>query len=281
LLSGEGPPLHPAAAQLTTVRPPLFGESKYRRADIKVLGRNELTKTSGLLLIVLHLLPSLIFAGFFFILSRVFIQYGLTGYLALLILVPVCLVPIELGVMLFWSSRFSGRRAVMEAVVYRRQGTAAEYILLPSLLFICWGVLSIPMSPIYQYLESHLANYLPSWTTQEALIRGLIGVSQTQRSITLGLGVILSGFVAPIVEELYFRGFLLPRMEHWGWMAPVVNSLLFAIYHFYFPGNIPGIFLTWLPISYVVMRTKNWRIGAVVHSLINLWGVFSLTQLIT
>jgi membrane protease YdiL (CAAX protease family) len=250
-------------------------------SDIITYGSNRQTKISGPLLIALHLLPGLIFAGFFFVLSRVFIQRGLTGYLALLISIPVCLAPIELGVMILWSARFTGRRSLLEAVVYRRQGTAAEYMVMPLLLFICWGVLSIPMSPIYQYVETHLAIFLPSWTTQEALIRGLIGVSHTQRSITLGLAVILSGFVAPVVEELYFRGFLLPRMEHWGWVAPVVNSLLFAIYHFYFPGNVPGIFVAFLPISYVVMLTKNWRIGAVVHSLINLWGVFSLTQLIT
>jgi hypothetical protein len=250
-------------------------------SDIITYGSNRQTKISGLLLIALHLLPGLIFAGFFFVLSRVFIQRGLTGYLALLISIPVCLAPIELGVLILWSARFTGRRSLLEAAVYRRQGTAAEYMVMPLLLFICWGVLSIPMSPIYQYVETHLAIFLPSWTTQEALIRGLIGVSHTQRSITLGLAVILSGFVAPVVEELYFRGFLLPRMEHWGWGAPVVNSLLFAIYHFYFPGNVPGIFVAFLPISYVVMLTKNWRIGAVVHSLINLWGVFSLTQLIT
>jgi membrane protease YdiL (CAAX protease family) len=250
-------------------------------SDASRRGSNSHTSISTTLLIALHLLPGLIFAGFFFVLSRAFIQNGYTGYLALLISIPICLAPIELGVMLFWSLRFTGRRAMMEAVVYRRQGTAVEYILLPPLLFICWAGLSIPMSPIYQYIETHLAIFLPSWTTQEALVRGLAGVSQFQLSVTLGLGVILSGFVAPIIEELYFRGFLLPRMEHWGWMAPVVNSLLFGIYHFYFPGNVPGIFVTWLPISYVVMRTQNWRIGAVVHSLINLWGVFSLSQLIT
>ena len=169
----------------------------------------------------------------------------------------------------------------MEAVAYRHPGKAADYIVMPLLLFICWGVLSIPMSSISQYVETHLAIFLPSWATQEALIRSLIGVSHSQRSVTLGLAVILSGFVAPVVEELYFRGFLLPRMEHWGWMAPVVNSLLFAIYHFYFPGNVPGIFVAFLPISYVAMLKKNWRIGAVVHSLINLWGVFSLAQLTT
>jgi hypothetical protein len=97
-----------------------------------------------------------------------------------------------------------------------------------------------------------------------------------QRSITLLLAVLLSGFVAPVVEELYFRGFLLPRMEHWGWAAPVVNSFLFAVYHFYFPENVPGIFVAFLPISYVVWVKKNWRIGVIVHSMFNLWGVFTL-----
>jgi len=60
------------------------------------LGRNGQTRTSGLLLITLHLLPGLVFAGFFFVLSHVFIQRGYTGYLALLILIPACLAPIEL-----------------------------------------------------------------------------------------------------------------------------------------------------------------------------------------
>jgi hypothetical protein len=47
------------------------------------------------------------------------------------------------------------------------------------------------------------------------------------------------------------------------------------------PGNVPGIFVAFLPISYVVMLKKNWRIGVIVHSLLNLWGVFSLARLIT
>ena len=246
---------------------------------ITIVGNGQI-KISGPLLIGLHLIPGLIFAGFFFVLSHVFIQCGFTGYLALLVLIPICLVPVELGVMLFCSTRFTRKRSLMEVIAYRCKASVAEYIFIPVLLLFCWSLLSIPMFPVYQYVEIHLGGFLPSWTTQEALIRGLTSVSQTQRSITLGLAVILSGFVAPIVEELYFRGFLLPRMEHWGWVAPLVNSFLFGIYHFYFPGNVPGIFVAWLPISYVVRAKKNWRIGAVVHILINLWGVYSLTRIV-
>jgi hypothetical protein len=70
------------------------------------------------LLITLHLLPGLVFAGFFFVLARVFIQHGLAGYLALLISIPVCLVPTKLGVMILWSTRVTGRRSFLGAVVY-------------------------------------------------------------------------------------------------------------------------------------------------------------------
>jgi membrane protease YdiL (CAAX protease family) len=240
------------------------------------LEKNGDSKLPGPLLIVLHLVPGIIFAVFFFVLSWMLIPRGLTAYLALLITIPACLVPMEIGLMLLWSVRFTGTRSLSEAIRYRRKGTAVEYVVLPLLLFLCWGVLAIALSPTSQYLEAHLPAWLPVWATQEALISGLTSCPPIQRNITLLLAVLLSGFVAPVVEELYFRGFLLPRMEHWGWAAPVVNSLLFAVYHFYFPGNVPGIFVAFLPIAYVVRIKKNWGIGAVVHSMINLWGVFTL-----
>jgi membrane protease YdiL (CAAX protease family) len=240
------------------------------------LEKNGHSRLPGPLLIVLHLVPGIIIAVFFFVLSWMLIRRGLTGYLALLITIPACLVPMEIGVMLLWSVRFTGTRSLSEAIRYRRKGTVVEYVVLPLFLFLCSGVLSIAVSPISQYLETHLPAGLPVWATQEALINGVASCPPIQRTITLLLAVLLSGFVAPVVEELYFRGFLLPRMEHWGWAAPVVNSLLFAVYHFYFPGNVPGIFVAFLPIAYVVRIKKNWGIGAIVHSMFNLWGVFSL-----
>jgi hypothetical protein len=37
---------------------------------------------------------------------------------------------------------------------------------------------------------------------------------------------LLNGVIGPVVEELYFRGFLLPRMEGLGRWAPLVNVTL-------------------------------------------------------
>jgi membrane protease YdiL (CAAX protease family) len=240
------------------------------------LEKNAHSGLPGLLLIVLHLAPGVVFAVFFYALSWLLIPRGFTAYLALLIAIPACLVPTQIGVMLLWSMRFTGTRSLSEAIKYRRKGTVAEYVAWPLLLFLCCGALSIAFGPITQYLDHHLSAWLPAWATQEALISGVMGCPPVQRNMTFLLAVLFSGLVAPVADELYFRGFLLPRMEHWGWAAPVVNSLLFAAYHFYFPGNVPGIFVEFLPIACVVRGTKNWQIGALVHSMFNLWSVFTL-----
>jgi membrane protease YdiL (CAAX protease family) len=231
---------------------------------------------SGPWLIALHLVPGLLFGVFFFVLSWLLIRRGLTAYLALMIAVPACLAPIEIGVMLLWSVRSTGTLSLSEAIRYRRKGTVVDYVVLPLLLFLCWGVLSIAVRPLALYLETHLPAWFPVWATQGALIDGLTSCPPIQRNITLVLAVLCSGFVAPVVEEMYFRGFLLPRMEHWGWAAPIVNALLFAVYHFYFPGNVPAIFVVFVPISVVVRVKKNWRIGLIVHSMANLWSVFTV-----
>ena len=236
---------------------------------------------SGPLLIALHLVPGLLFGVFFFVLSWLLIRGGLTAYLALLIAIPACLAPVEIGVMLFWSVRSTGSLSLPEAIRYRRKGTGVDYVVLPVLLFLCWGALSIALGPVATYLESHLPAWFPVWATQEAMIDGLTSCPPAQRNVTLVLAVLFSGFVAPAVEELYFRGFLLPRMARWGWAAPIVNALLFAVYHFYFPGNVPAIFVVFVPICVVVMVRRNWRIGWIVHTMANLWSVFQVFALVS
>jgi membrane protease YdiL (CAAX protease family) len=112
------------------------------------------------------------------------------------------------------------------------------------------------------------------------MIHKLSLVPSIQRWITLLLAVIFSGFVAPVVEEMYFRGFLLPKMESLGVLAPVINALLFAIYHFFAPWNMPGIFIVFIPIVYAVWSRKNILIGIITHSAINLLSVVQLVLML-
>ena len=83
----------------------------------------------------------------------------------------------------------------------------------------------------------------------------------------------LNGLLGPIVEELYFRGFLLPRMERFGRWAPLVNVSLFSIYHFWSPWQIVARVLGLGPTVYAVQRTRSVYLGMVVHCTLNIIGV--------
>jgi hypothetical protein len=75
---------------------------------------------------------------------------------------------------------------------------------------------------------------------------------------------------APAVEELYFRGFLLPRLpEKLGWGAPLVHSLLFALYHIWSPWMFLARTVALLPLIFVVRWKKNLLLAILAHWLIN------------
>jgi membrane protease YdiL (CAAX protease family) len=87
---------------------------------------------------------------------------------------------------------------------------------------------------------------------------------------TIVLTFMFNGFAAPIVEEIYFRGFLLPRMNKLGKSAPAVNIILFSISHFFSPMEILTRILGLLPLAYTVWLKKNIYIGMVTHCAVNL-----------
>jgi membrane protease YdiL (CAAX protease family) len=90
----------------------------------------------------------------------------------------------------------------------------------------------------------------------------------------------LNGFVGPIVEELYFRGYLLPRMDWMGRWAPLVNVSLFSLYHFWSPWQIVGRILGFGPTVYAVRWKENIYLGMVVHCTLNTLGIILVAGLV-
>jgi membrane protease YdiL (CAAX protease family) len=73
----------------------------------------------------------------------------------------------------------------------------------------------------------------------------------------------------PIVEEMYFRGYLLPRLAHLGLWAVVINAFLFALYHFTTPWGLVFRFLNALALAYSAYRKQNILPAIVVHFIAN------------
>jgi membrane protease YdiL (CAAX protease family) len=97
---------------------------------------------------------------------------------------------------------------------------------------------------------------------------------------TLAAYLVLNGVVGPIVEELYFRGHLLPRMQYLGRWAWLVNVGLFSLYHFWSPWQLLSRIVGFGPTVYAVQRTRNIHLGMAVHCTLNIIGVVTVGALI-
>jgi membrane protease YdiL (CAAX protease family) len=72
-----------------------------------------------------------------------------------------------------------------------------------------------------------------------------------------------------VVEELYFRGYLLPRISRFGAWAPLINMVLFSLYHFFTPWQNLGRIVGLLPMVYTVWWKRSIYVSIAVHVLGN------------
>jgi membrane protease YdiL (CAAX protease family) len=99
----------------------------------------------------------------------------------------------------------------------------------------------------------------------------------------LVLLLLLIAVVAPVAEELFFRGMLYPVMRrHWGpaW-AIILNALVFALVHF-IPILIPGLFFVGLILAWMREQSGSVLPGILLHALQNgvaLLAIFALTRM--
>lgn len=82
--------------------------------------------------------------------------------------------------------------------------------------------------------------------------------------------------VAPIFEELIFRGLILTALKKFGHVyAIVVTSLLFALLHGNIPQSLPIFFFS-LVVCYVVIKMNSLLPAILIHFINNVYGVMGL-----
>jgi hypothetical protein len=123
------------------------------------------------------------------------------------------------------------------------------------------------MKPVDAFLQSNLFSWVP---VLESGLRD--GYSREVLVRTYLMLAVFGAVVGPTVEELYFRGFLLPRMEYAGKWAPLLHGFLFALYHMWTPWMFVTRTLGILPLAYAVKR-RNLYVGIASHILVNLADV--------
>ena len=191
---------------------------------------------------------------------------GGSSYLALLLCIPLILVPFEAGVLLFERRRTgSSWRSIITPLVSPRV-SALEILLSVAALYAISEAASLLTVSSRTAILGTVTRWLPPWAIVDAFPEGI-------SAGTLWLGLLLSGLVAPIVEELYFRGFLMPRIPVARAWSPAVNVALFSIYHFFSPWNYLVFFMIFLPLAYYVRIRGNLLTAIITHSLFNSVGI--------
>lgn len=231
-------------------------------------------------LLALHLVPGAIATLIFVLLAGPIEAAGYPPLAAFLVAIAVGIVPFELGVIALAGRREGGSRGMLAAIPYRRPMSQRDWIVLVPVLLVAaivgFGLLSLTELPI----RDALFGWLPAWFVAPVALDSITDYSSFAWTVTLVAYFALNVIVGPVTEELYFRGYLLPRMSQFGRWAPLLNVALFSLYHFWSPWQFLSRIAGLTPLAYAVWRKENVYLGMVVHVLLNAISVATVTALV-
>ena len=215
--------------------------------------------------ILLHLFPGILIGGFYFLVRQPFQEFGYPSIFTLVLAVAFVLVPVELGYLLNKGKQKTGRYTLKGIISYRVSIPWWQYIVCVLIVLVMMGVLFTVLKPLDNILIEKIYFWVPTFES------GLDGnFSKTALIVTYVTMLIFGVIVGPLVEELYFRGYLLARMP--GKYAGLIHSLLFGLYHVWTPWMFLTRTVAMLPLIYAVKK-KNIYIGIIAHVLINTMDV--------
>jgi membrane protease YdiL (CAAX protease family) len=219
-------------------------------------------------MVVLHVLPGAVQMTASAVLARPMLAAGAPRTLPFLAAVVMAGLPCMLAVLLRARGRAaSGGPTGCQVVGNREPMPVWQYVALYVALFALAFGLLLATAPLNRLLAERVFFWLPDylqsqWQPPAPPARALV-------LLGLVLQVVIDGVLAPVTEEVYFRGYLLPRMGYLGGWAPAVNALLFAVQHFWQPYNWVLIFLHSVSLTYLVWWKRNIYIGMLLHGSAN------------
>lgn len=218
--------------------------------------------------VMLHLGPGAALTGF---VIGVHAAFGVEPLLGLLVGILVVLAPLELGYLAFYSRRTTGSWSPLRAVDYQVR-VPWRRLLATAVGLALWMIALVALSMVFldEWLATSLFAWLPDPIGTMASVGGEGEPMSTGALVALlALFFVANGVVGPVAEELYFRGHLLPRIDRYRRAAPVLNTVLFTVYHFHTPWRYPAILLGYLPICVATWRKRSVWIAVAAHLMIN------------
>jgi len=146
-----------------------------------------------------------------------------------------------------------------------------RYVIWTPLIYLITIILLLFVSLLNQYLLSNFFNV--EIKPQDILEK----FKELENSIEIIIFVFGSTIIAPIYEELLFRGILFPKLlqkTNLIW-AIVLSSLVFAILHFHLSALLP-LFVLSIILSFTYLYTSTIWACISLHALFNLISIIAV-----
>lgn len=143
--------------------------------------------------------------------------------MAWLVTVALVNIPLEWGIMIMEGLK-RNRCLWLTGVVLNRQPIKSLSVLLWTVLFFLSVLVAFALlSPVTGWTETALFGWVPRWFEQND---GSLGGTYARANLLLFnlLNMVALVIGVAITEEVYFRGYLLPRLSRLGLSSLVINS---------------------------------------------------------
>jgi len=225
------------------------------------MNRNQIEKHLTTQSIILHLLPGVLIGLFYFLIRQTVNNYGYPTIFALVLAVACILIPTEFGYLLCQGKKKTGRYSLKGIINYKNSISWWEFLVSVLIVFGVIGIIMTLLKPTENFLKEKIFFWIPN------LDPGLDGnYSKTNLIVTYSLYLLFVVILGPLVEEIYFRGYLFPRMK--GKYAILFHSFLFAAYHVFTPWMIISRTIGFIPMILLVKKKGIYH-GIVIHILCN------------
>lgn len=128
---------------------------------------------------------------------------------------------------------------------------------------VLWLLILIILSVMAVYLTSFLGNTVDNSKTES--------LQQNVTLFTIVIGIVSAGFVSPLYEEIFYRGFIyrwLRTRIRMKW-AIVISALIFTLAHFPTINAMPVNFISGVVFAWTYERTGSVVPGMIVHGAFN------------
>lgn len=230
---------------------------------------NKDKSNSLIVLIAQFLIPGIVISVAYAFLANPRLNLQLPSIVILALVGILVLIPVELGVILYSSKKKFGVLSVKKMVPYQKSLPLKVYLIVVPVTLI-WAIAVMVLGAgVNEYIRNTFFSWVPEWYIISA---NYASFATWKVVLAFVCALLVVGILLPIVEEIYFRGYLLPRMEWMGKWAPLVNAFLFSLYHFWSPWQTLTRTIALLPFCIVAYKTKNIKVTILVHCLLNIMG---------